>query len=447
MKILVVEDESDLRDIIAFMLESRFGAQVLEAPSGNRAIEIIRENPDISCVVCDYRMEDGSGGDVFAFLRQNQPAMKFILCSSGPPDDYPEFREARPAAHFQKPFTAEQLSAGIREVLGLTPAAMAQQKPPRYCKIRTQTILKMDLLNCDLYVRLSDTKFVKVVNSGDVFGESDLLRYDEKRIEYLYIRIEEAEAFLQKFTRDVLTISKAKEAVPQDTAIVLNKATLEVVHEMTHRLGFTREVAELTKASVELALRCIRDDPRLSCFLQKLAVDPNSFISSHSSILAHVSCGIATMMSWNSESTRHKLALASFLHDMTLESDQLALVGDAEGLAAIEARFGESGRSTYVKHPEEAAKIARGMAEMPPDVDMILLQHHERPDGSGFPFQHNYRRLSPLSSVFIISHDIVTQFHLAGGDPDLAKFLLEREKLYSAGHFRKILATLQASLK
>ncbi|MCM2324699.1 MAG: response regulator, partial [Oligoflexia bacterium] len=158
MKILVVEDESVLRDLVSFMLESRFGGEILEASSGNRAIELLRNNPDIDLVICDYRMDDGTGGDVFRYLQEHHPSIKYILCTSGNPADYKEFQSSNAVIFFEKPFSADQLAEAIHRALGHEGDG-ALARPPRYCRIRTATILNVNLLSCDLYLKLSEGKY------------------------------------------------------------------------------------------------------------------------------------------------------------------------------------------------------------------------------------------------------------------------------------------------
>lgn len=46
IRILVVDDEADIRRIIRILLESR-GYRVLEAPNGRLAVETIRKEPDV----------------------------------------------------------------------------------------------------------------------------------------------------------------------------------------------------------------------------------------------------------------------------------------------------------------------------------------------------------------------------------------------------------------
>ena len=72
------------------------------------------------------------------------------------------------------------------------------------------------------------------------------------------------------------------------------------------------------------------------------------------------------------------------------KNQQLAKIGTLQELRKREGEFTEKEVKSYKTHPAVAAEIAKGIDEVPPDVDTIIMQHHERPDGKGFP--ERYRR-------------------------------------------------------
>ncbi len=68
MKILLVDDDIDIREILEFTFTCEIEADFLHADSGQNAIEVLKNHSDISFVVCDYNMPNGSGGDVYKHL-------------------------------------------------------------------------------------------------------------------------------------------------------------------------------------------------------------------------------------------------------------------------------------------------------------------------------------------------------------------------------------------
>ena len=68
-KILVLEDEDDIRAFIIINLK-RAGYEVLEAASGEEALEVIADNPDIELAVLDVMLAGIDGFEVCKEIRK-----------------------------------------------------------------------------------------------------------------------------------------------------------------------------------------------------------------------------------------------------------------------------------------------------------------------------------------------------------------------------------------
>ena len=71
-KILVVDDEADVRDVLRLQLEHK-GLNVLEAEDGQKAIEILKSGDNmvnIGLILCDIRMPKVNGVEYIEFLKQ-----------------------------------------------------------------------------------------------------------------------------------------------------------------------------------------------------------------------------------------------------------------------------------------------------------------------------------------------------------------------------------------
>jgi CheY-like chemotaxis protein len=80
-QVLLIDDEPDLLSILSFYLEDA-GYQVLTAPDGSAAIELLQQHlPD--AIVCDLHLPGMSGIEICRTLRQNPQwqALCFILLS------------------------------------------------------------------------------------------------------------------------------------------------------------------------------------------------------------------------------------------------------------------------------------------------------------------------------------------------------------------------------
>jgi CheY-like chemotaxis protein len=115
--ILVVEDEADVREVLAAEL-TNCGYRVLTAGDGPAALEILGQESSIDLLFSDVVMPHGMTGDVLAReAMRRRPALKILLTSGYP---LSELRERQPLGAFrllQKPYRIEELLRVIGECL------------------------------------------------------------------------------------------------------------------------------------------------------------------------------------------------------------------------------------------------------------------------------------------------------------------------------------------
>lgn len=117
--ILVVEDEASVREFTCSVLRQH-GYQVVEAADGPSGLKQCRECVDnIDLVLTDAVMPGLSGRELAEAVEQFRPRMPFLFMS-GHTDDTLLHRgiQTNSAAFLQKPFSADELLAKVREVLG-----------------------------------------------------------------------------------------------------------------------------------------------------------------------------------------------------------------------------------------------------------------------------------------------------------------------------------------
>lgn len=80
-KILVLEDEDDIRAFIIINLK-RAGYEVLQAASGEEALEVISQNPDIELAVLDVMLPGIDGFEVCKKIREDNKTMGIIMLTA-----------------------------------------------------------------------------------------------------------------------------------------------------------------------------------------------------------------------------------------------------------------------------------------------------------------------------------------------------------------------------
>jgi two-component system cell cycle sensor histidine kinase/response regulator CckA len=126
--ILLVEDEEAVRSFAARALKMR-GYTVLEAATGEAALEIVRRYPDdIHLLITDVVMPNMDGPTLVRAATRLQPGMRVIYMSGYAEDVFRRGGERTEVVHFlPKPFGLKQFVAKVKEVLSGAPPA---RQPP-----------------------------------------------------------------------------------------------------------------------------------------------------------------------------------------------------------------------------------------------------------------------------------------------------------------------------
>ena len=117
-KILIAEDERDIRDLIIFTL--RFsGYEVVAASNGEEAIQLAQqEMPDL--ILLDVRMPRKTGYEACAAIKADEKTKNIpviFLSAKGQASEIQAGLQAGAVEYLLKPFVPDQLTARIQAVL------------------------------------------------------------------------------------------------------------------------------------------------------------------------------------------------------------------------------------------------------------------------------------------------------------------------------------------
>jgi CheY-like chemotaxis protein len=118
-KILIAEDERDIRDLIAFTLQFA-GHQVLTANNGEEAVQLtLKEIPDL--VLTDVRMPKMTGYEACKLIKAD-PTTQHIpvvfLSAKGQEAEVQTGLDSGGDEYLLKPFAPDQLTRKVAEILG-----------------------------------------------------------------------------------------------------------------------------------------------------------------------------------------------------------------------------------------------------------------------------------------------------------------------------------------
>ncbi len=113
-KILVVDDDREIREVIRVLLESE-GYSIVEAADGSEALE--KFNPDIDLVILDIIMEGLSGYQVCQMIREKSNVPIMFLTAKGKESDLTLGFSYGGDDYIAKPFSYVELVARIKGLL------------------------------------------------------------------------------------------------------------------------------------------------------------------------------------------------------------------------------------------------------------------------------------------------------------------------------------------
>ncbi len=115
-KILVVDDEKDVRNIIKLML-TKSGYKVHSVSSGLEAIEYYKENEDIDLVLVDMKMPGLDGKDTYNALKKIDRNIKALLITGYSSHAFEDLLNIGVKGILQKPFSERALSKTVYEAI------------------------------------------------------------------------------------------------------------------------------------------------------------------------------------------------------------------------------------------------------------------------------------------------------------------------------------------
>ncbi|MFN8371196.1 MAG: HD domain-containing phosphohydrolase [Bacteriovoracaceae bacterium] len=484
-KILLLQTEDFLLEIIKVSILAFFDVEIIVIK--DKEIEKIgklftSEEPP-TCLIIDESTSYNTLVRISKICQSTEKIIPIIGLYSPTSMDDDKLKIINFYAKIFKPGISERLKKVLSDFL--PKRALIPQDENRFCEISLSVLLYFNQIETDLFLKLSESKHIKIFRAGDYFGENDFTKYKEKSVTSFYLSVKDIPFLLKKLesiqdslknfslkitpteiqdlaqnlsneeSRRVMgslaeaikDISSKNISFPQ--AVHICEETHEYIIKSIKTFGLNMDAHKLIKVLTILSLQTIKSSPKIEELWNIQQENNINTISTQYILKANISCMLAEMMGWRSNLTFYKLILASLMQDITLLNPKLVTIKNRPELLSHGNQFTSKEQDNYATHPETAALLASELNMIPPNVDIIIREHHERPDGTGFPKGINYHELSPLSCIFIAAHDVV-HFIMSesakGSQWNASLFLKEVEPIYKDGLFIDIYKILTKAL-
>lgn len=446
LKILLVEPNESVAELISKNFEREFGAEVTIAKSGIEAVEIITKGTFFNLYVArNFSSEtQSSAGEPIAQMVLNliyDRAIKTPLIVIG------EFEHTfKKYALVSERLRIEEINRLSLKALQLEKKDFVHLKLPDQVSFPIKYFSLMTFTPCDVFIRLikkSGDEFVKRLNCGETFTKEDLKNYKEHGVAELFILKEDREIFLDAFLNQ--TLKNMKLAKNPEQGIELAGDSFVISSDLIKTLGITPAcVAMVDHTVMEIRNQIVKSD-KLGLLLKKILDNELSYSYRRSYLICLFAYKLLPKMEWGSGDQQpillEKISLVSFFHDIYLDDEKLLKIMDNDQMKNAGLTIKE--KDLVINHANRAALLVQSYPKLPQGIDTIIKQHHGVSNGVGFP-EVLTAAISPMAIFFVVVEDFATRVLEVKEISDLHRIVAEIKLRYQLPSYRKIVNEIES---
>lgn len=311
------------------------------------------------------------------------------------------------------------------------------EQAPRLLKMQITNLIKFADKFVGIEVHLPvNGKFVKLNYPEDLF--IDILRkLQQKNVVEVYISEADCKLVLGYVTKSMGSQTFYDPKTQAEKRVEAVNAAMEVVKTVINELGIDAETVSLLKTINMRAMTLLSEAPTIFAFIKQFR--NNCSEQFMLSILTnYIMSLVIDQFPWKSDQVKEKGTLASLMCDMTLNKEDFGQIKQWQK--------GAEGLSDKVrKHPIEIAEaLKKNRILIPIETITIIEQHHELPNGKGFPHGISGSRFNQLSAIFIVSQQFTEKLYESDFDFEKRLEIVSdlRSKYGSTKLFNKALEAL-----
>lgn len=442
-KILLIESNPNFRDLLAVNLNMYVGVDVIARASLAEAIEVLKIVPEMDVIVTRDKIgKDVVPNEIYRLLQSLPRAIPMVVMG----EDH-QLQGAVKTVKGEGQSLLKDVVGSCAKILGITAKIMVNKVVPDYYPVDLKYFYHLGSSPCDVYVRIhkgeGEYQYVKRIHPKEDIGKDSLQNYEKKGVREFFVESKFRLEFTKQLVARITTRFEDTKAKMEDRLTALG-AGQDLVSEDLRTLGVTEEVVSLANAAILSMTKIAATTPSLRNLMAGLLKSKGSFRYRHTQILTYLTFHMIGRMEWGSKEQADKLAFMAFFHDISLHSDEEAIIHSADELKKSNVDPEIADRIN--KHAYTSCELVKAYPSIPLGADALIKQHHGSKNGIGFP-EGNSSSISPLSIVFIIAEDFTVRLLKNPERPFEPKLAIqEMEKKFDLPKYRKVLEVLGPTL-
>lgn len=408
---------------------------------------ILEEGSPLFTII-DSLLKENSLDDIFlniCKLTEKRPVV-FIEPEAPAKKRFPlDFYEVNSANSFiKRPLQLVQFKEVIKKVLKSIQGEMLEMAAVEMDRdgclpVKIRNFYRFNKVPYDVYMELTHTKFVKIISKNEPYTEGLIQKLMQRKIRFLYLEKKDHLEFLERSLVSLLKIMHTP-SINSDSIMVAQITGVAIMHEYVRTVGVSDKILSLAKKIIEKTFKVYRDLRTINEVIKRFPFEQKD-LSDQAILTMYICEAIINDMGWGNDIMRHKLGLASLIHDCMLTNDDMIRITRMDD-PNLEM-FSDEEKEEYRQHPLKTAEAALSFQGFP-EAEFIISQHHELPDGKGFPHGLNSHQITALSCVFIIANNFVGELANKGLKRESIKSIIaEFSEKYDVGNFKQPLKSLR----
>jgi putative nucleotidyltransferase with HDIG domain len=390
-------------------------------------------------IILNFDLKNHTGMQVLKFIKFNHPGLKVVLVLNSEEYlqeyfDYEDLQKLGAQEVLVRPFenhklvdslegqqNFSQLIKNLKKRTGQSEESEEDVDEDEFTKVRIKEFFSAKHVIFDVYIKLREGKYLKILHAGDSFSKERIDKYiNEKSIEFLYFKEHDRKKYIRfcnHLARKILGNKKAD--TKMKVAMVKNVA--EKFVEEVFVEGIKPSILDQGKEICETVFKLVEGEKDLFKLLKEFQeFDPSAY--SHAFLVSLFSAMIIRQFEWQSKLTTETVSLACLFHDIgKMKLPQEINEKRPEDMNAAELE-------QYQMHPEFGIELLHANRSIPPSVKQIIYQHHECTDGTGFPKGVKDNKIFTLSKIVHVADEFSHIMVVNDCAPPAAlKIMLENE--------------------
>jgi hypothetical protein len=453
VKALFICDEKEEWNLLRNIFHAHFPKiELVCVQKGQDALETLTYEGPIGMVIIECALKNDHPTELaeLMFDQAGPRPVLFVGTSTMIKDRVSEefFSEYEMVSIYQKPYNALEFKKSVQKAIDWVKQeefenSIVELNAENFIPLKLRNFYLYSSVPFDVYVELTRTKFIKAISANKEYTQSTIQDFQKRNIRYLYLEKNEHLNFLENSIKKISKNLDLNNDNPRKKIQSMIAGVL-VIHQYLQDVGISDSLHLLLDQVIKQFPKVVSFYPNLKTLILDFPMEQGD-LAEQAILKGLLAESMAAMLGWSSDLSRMKLGLAAIMHDCFLDRDSWSTITyeDHPELDYLT----EDQKKSFLEHPRKAAEMARQFTKYP-DADFIIEQHHELPDGNGFPGGIHASKITKISAVFILANNFVIQLVVNGLTPSSIKSIMGGfASIYSVGNFKEVFKELQKAIK